>query len=314
MSRSLLVWLCCAPPKKMRCLQLMSVAALLALTGSLLAQSAVDRDPPITAVEGESRINHLHRPFEETSMGKTWELGPAPGAPRDESAPWQLKLSPGCASQAVTVSGSDLYRVNCRGCHGESGQGAPPEINSITGPVQSTSVAATMERMKKSGREMSRSDVTAMAKESKILLLQRLHSGGQSMPAPTLSEAEIRSLVAYLEQLSGVPGAEKNQIAIKESPYRVGEHVVKSTCHVCHSAQGPNPDPQQIMEGAIPPLSTLTTRMGLPDFVRKVTSGAPIDMGTPATQYRGRMPVFFYLSQDEAVDAYMYLALYPPKK
>ncbi|MGC1625243.1 MAG: cytochrome c, partial [Candidatus Acidiferrales bacterium] len=248
------------------------------------------------------------------SMGKTWELGPAPADPGDEADPWQLKLSPSYASQALTLSGSDLYRLNCRGCHGESGQGAPPEINSITGPVQSTSVAATMERMKKSGREMSRSDVADMAKESKILLLQRLHSGGQRMPPPTLSEAEIRSLVAYLEQLSGVPRAEKNQIAIKESPYRVGEQIVKSTCHVCHSAQGPNPDPQEIMEGAIPPLSCLTTRVGLPDFVRKVTSGAPIIMGTPATPYRGRMPVFFYLSQDEAADAYMYLALYPPQK
>ena len=180
--------------------------------------------------------------------------------------------------------------------------------------MQATSVTATMERMTKSGREMSRSDVTAMAKESKVILLQRLHVGGQHMPPPTLSEAEIRSLVAYLEQLSDVPGAEKNQIAVKESPYRVGEHIVKSTCHVCHSATGPNPDPQQIMDGAIPPLSTLTTRVGLPDFVRKVTSGAPIIMGTPATPYRGRMPVFLYLSQDEAADAYMYLALYPPQK
>ena len=265
-------------------------------------------------MEGESWIHRLHTSFAETSMGKTWELGPAPAETGDEADPWQLKLSPSYASQALTLSGSDLYRLNCRGCHGESGQGAPPEINSITGPVQSTSVAATMERMKKSGREMSRSDVAAMAKESKILLLQRLHSGGQRMPPPTLSEAEIRSLVAYLEQLSGVPGAEKNQISIKESPYRLGEHIVKSTCHVCHSAQGPNPDPQEIMEGAIPPLSCLTTRVGLPDFVRKVTRGAPIIMGTPATPYRGRMPVFLYLSQDEAADAYMYLALYPPQK
>ncbi|MFZ0644739.1 MAG: c-type cytochrome, partial [Candidatus Acidiferrales bacterium] len=160
----------------------MSAAAVFALAGSLLAQNAVDRDVSITAVEGESWIRHLHRPFAETSMGKTWELGPAPADPGDEADPWQLKLSPSYASQALTLSGSDLYRLNCRGCHGESGQGAPPEINSITGPVQSTSVAATMERMKKSGREMSRSDVADMAKESKILLLQRLHSGGQRMP------------------------------------------------------------------------------------------------------------------------------------
>lgn len=292
----------------------MSFAAVFVLAGSLLGQTAGNSDASITAVEGESWIRHLNRSFAETSMGKTWDLGPAPTGPGEEAAPWQLKLSSGYASQGITLRGSDLYRLNCRGCHGEFGQGAPPEINSVTGPVQATSVTATMERMTKSGREMSRSDVTAMAKESKVILLQRLHVGGQHMPPPTLSEAEIRSLVAYLEQLSDVPGAEKNQIAVKESPYRVGEHIVKSTCHVCHSATGPNPDPQQIMDGAIPPLSTLTTRVGLPDFVRKVTSGAPIIMGTPATPYRGRMPVFLYLSQDEAADAYMYLALYPPQK
>ena len=300
-------------PTKKSSLRLMSVAAVLVLAGSLLAQTAGNRDAAITAVEGESWIRHLNRPFAETSMGKTWDLGPAPTGPGEEAAPWQLKLSPGYATQVHTLRGSDLYRLNCRGCHGEFGQGAPPEINSVTGPVQATSVAATMERMKKSGREMNRSDVNAMAKESKIILLQRLHIGGQHMPPPTLSEAEIRSLVAYLEQLSGVPGAEKNQIAVKESPYRVGEHIVKSTCHVCHSATGPNPDPQEIMDGAIPPLSALTTRLGLPDFVRKVTSGEPIIMGTPATPYRGRMPVFLYLTEDEVADAYMYLALYPPQ-
>ncbi len=300
-------------PTKKSCVRLVSVAAVLVVAGSLLAQTAGNRDVGITAVEGESWIRHLNRSFAETSMGKTWDLGPAPDGP-GKALPWELKLSPGYANQVLTLRGSDLYRLNCRGCHGEFGQGAPPEINSVTGPVQATSVAATMERMKKSGREMSPSDVNAMAKESKIILLQRLHIGGQHMPPPTLSEEEIRSLVAYLEQLSEVPGAEKNQIAVKESPYRVGEHIVKSTCHVCHSATGPNPNPQEIMDGAIPPLSTLTTRVGLPDFVRKVTSGEPIIMGTPATPYRGRMPVFRYLSEDEAADAYMYLALYPPQK
>jgi cytochrome c len=179
--------------------------------------------------------------------------------------------------------------------------------------VQATSVAATMERMKKSGQEMSQSDVNAVAKESKALLLQRLHMAGLHMPPPTLNETEIRSLVAYLEQLSDVPGAEKHQILVKESSYRVGEHIVKSTCHVCHSATGPNPDPDEIYEGAIPPLSALPARASLPDFVRKVTSGAPIVMGKPPAPYRGRMPVFSYLTQDEAAAAYLYLLFYPPQ-
>jgi mono/diheme cytochrome c family protein len=296
----------------MRWLNLVVVMLMLVLGASLLGQSAGTRDISVTAVEGKSWICHLNRSFSATSMGKTWDLGPAPTDPGEETAPWQMKLSPGYATQGILLRGSDLYRLNCRGCHGQFGQGAPPEINSITGPVQATSVAATLDRTKRSGREISQSDATAMAKESKIILLRRLHKGGESMPPPRLSEAEIRSLVAYLEQLSDVPGAGKNQISVKESSYRVGETIVKSTCHVCHSATGPNPGPQQIMDGAIPPLSTLTERASLREFVRKVTSGAPIIMGAPPTSYRGRMPVFLYLSQDEAADAYMYLALYPP--
>ena len=160
---------------------------------------------------------------------------------------------------------------------------------------------------------MSRADANAIAFESRKLLMKRLHDGGQHMPPPSLTDAEIPVLVAYLKQLSDVPGAASNQQTIKESAYRVGEHIVKSTCHVCHSATGPNPTPQQIFEGAIPPLSALSTRVGLPAFVRKVTSGAPITMGTPPVQYRGRMPVFYYLTQDEANAAYMYLSAYPPK-
>ncbi|MGA8145514.1 MAG: cytochrome c [Candidatus Acidiferrales bacterium] len=245
-------------------------------------------------------------------MGKTWDLGPSPDSD-DPGSPWQLELTNGYASQILTLRGADLYRLNCRGCHGEFGRGAPPEINAVTGPVQATSVAATTQRMKKAGQEMSLSDVSAIAKESKVLLLQRLHMGGLHMPPPTLSDVEIRSLVAYLEQLSDVPGAAARQVTVKESSYRIGEHIVKSTCHVCHSATGPNPDAEQIYDGAIPPLSSLTTRVSLPQFVRKVTSGAPIVMGAPPAPYRGRMPVFQYLSQDEAAAAYLYLMLYPPR-
>jgi len=294
------------------CLHLTTLVAVFAVASSLLGQTAGTKDASVTAVQGDSWIRHIHSQFGETSMGRTWDLGPAPPVPGEASS-WQLVLSPDYTTQSITLHGSDLYRLNCRGCHGELGHGAPPEINSIPGPVQATSVAATMERMKKAGREMSRADANAIAKESKALLLQRLHIGGQHMPAPSLSAAEIRSLIPYLEQLADVPGAKKNQIAIKESSYRVGEHIVKSTCHICHSATGPNPDPKQILEGAIPPLSTLTTRVSLPEFVRKVTSGAPIVMGTPPASYRGRMPVFVYLSQDEAAAAYQYLILYPPR-
>jgi mono/diheme cytochrome c family protein len=299
-------------------LHLRALAAFLILASSLFGQTAGTGDAPVTAAQGESWLKHLHRSLHETSMGRmSWDLGPHAPMPGDESAPWQPEISSNFASQTVTLHGADLYRLNCQGCHGAAGLGAPPEINSIIDPVRATSVAVIMERAKKTGQDVSRADTEVLAQQARGLLMQRFNKGGQAMPPfPHLSGAEIRSLVAYLNQLSGVPGAERQQIAVKEPSYRIGEHIVRSTCQICHSATGPNPDPQQLLDGAIPPLSTLTTRTGLPDFVRKVTNGAPIIMGTPPFSYqdsfRGRMPVFHYLSADEAADAYLYLTLYPP--
>ncbi len=295
---------------KINCVLMVVIGTLLPVLPSLAAQTSVVGDSEVTPVSGESWIHHLQKPFSETSMGKSsWKLGPSPG----DVSNWQMNLSPGYATKLAILHGSDLYRLSCQGCHGKLGLGAPPEINAIPGPVQATSAAATMEKMKQAGREMSRADANTLARESKELLFQRLHSGGEQMLPPTLNEAEIRCLVPYLEQLSDVPGAGKKQIAVQESPLRIGEHIVKSTCHVCHNAAGPNPTPAQILQGDLPPLSTMPKRLSLPDFVRKVTNGAPIIMGSPATAYRGKMPVFAYLSQDEAAAVYIYLLRYPPQ-
>jgi len=270
---------------------------------------------PVTVVQGESWLDHLHRTFNDTSMGKTGRLGPVAPIEAEEAPRWQLGLSVNFAARTVTLHGSDLYRLNCRGCHGESGLGAPPEINSVINPVRATSVALIMERMKNVGMDITRADAVKLAQQSKTALLQRLHNGGQDMPPfPHLNEAEIVSLVAYLKQLADVPHAEWEQVAVRESPVRVGEHIVKSTCHTCHSAAGPDPTPQQLLNGAIPPLSTLTTRTSQIEFIRKVTNGAPIIMGAPPLLYRGRMPVFYYLSEEEAADVYLYLTIYPPSR
>ena len=110
-------------------------------------------------------------------------------------------------------------------------------------------------------------------------------------PFPHLSEAEVRLLVVYLKQLARVPGAEHEQVGVKESPLRRRAHC-ESTCHICHSAAAPNPGPQQLMDGAIPPLETLTMRTNRAEFVRKVTRGAPIVMGVLPQPCRDRMPCF----------------------
>ena len=304
----------------------LALATVMVLTGQCsFAQSnqsnvpvhnpAGSKDVPVTAVSGDSWLLHLNRSFNETSMGKTGHLGPPAPESGETASPRQPDSVSSVASQNMTLHGSDLYRLNCQGCHGESGQGAPPEINSVINPVRATSVPLVMARMKTTGMDISRADAVKLAQQSNTALLQRLHNGGENMPPfPHLNEAEVRSLFAYLKQLAGVPGAERQQLAVTESPVRIGEHIVKSTCHTCHSATGSDPDPQQLWDGAIPPLSVLTTRKSRPEFIRKITHGAPVLMGAQPTLYRGRMPVFYYLSQDEAADVYLYLTRYPPSE
>ena len=288
-----------------------TAAVMVALASSLFAQPAGKQATQVTAVAGESWLSHLHRTFDETSMGKTGRLGPA--EPTTDFDAGAVKLASVVEKQYVTVHGADLYRLNCRGCHGEAGLGAPPEINSVINPVRAGSTTLVMERMKKAGMSMSYAEASKLARQSQDAILQRLHKGGQDMPPFShLSEPEIRALVAYLKQLADVPGAEAEQLAVRETPVRVGEHIVKATCHICHSASGPNPDAQQLADGAIPPLSALTSRVNQAQFVRKITRGAPIVMGTPPLACRGRMPVFYYLSEEEAADVYLYLSMYRP--
>ncbi len=271
-------------------------------------------DKAVTAVQGESWLVHLNRPFGDTSMGKTGRLGPPPaqGNPTYHPAtPVQFQS----ADKTVTLGGADLYRMNCQGCHGETGAGAPPEINSVINPVRATSAPLVMQRMKERGMEMGRAEAAKLAQQANAALLKRLHEGGENMPAfAHLDQREVRSLLAYLKQLAGIPGAEREQAAVKEPAARVGELIAKSTCHTCHSATGPDPGPQQLLQGAIPPLSTLTERKREADFIGKVTQGAPVMMGEPPLLYRGRMPAFYYLSEEEAADVYLYLTLYPPSE
>src|ERR1700678_1558241 len=201
------------------------------LEASGASASAQNTDLPVTATSGESWLNHLHCSFGDTSMGKTGRLGPPP-AEGQVVAGWQLGLVPP-SSQTLVLHGSDLYRMNCQGCHGEAGLGAPPEINSVINPVRATSIPLILERMKKSGLDITPAAAHELAKESQDALLQRLHIGGKDMPPfPYLSEPEIRALITYLKQLSGAPGV--TQLTVRETPLQIGEHIVKSTCHICH--------------------------------------------------------------------------------
>ncbi len=280
------------------------------LSAALAAETA-PRNKPVTPVIGESWLDHLHSAYSDSSMGKTWGLGPL-----SRSNPSFLLHSPSRSQHSelwVTVHGADLYRFNCQGCHGPSGLGAPPEVASLIDPVRATSPALVAQRMKNAGAALSRKQISDMTNQARAALLKRLHEGGKAMPSfQHLSEPEIRSLVAYLQLLAGVPDTEHRQNPIQETPDRVGEMVAKSTCHVCHGATGANPTTEELLQGNIPPLSALPFRVSRAQMAQKVTSGAAVPMNSAEEPFRGRMPVFDYLAPDEVSDVYEYLDRYPP--
>jgi mono/diheme cytochrome c family protein len=262
------------------------------------------QSPLVTPVEGESNFHRLGLAFESSSMGRTGVWGPTPES--YEAPPVDFVVPEGMARPAV-LSGADLYRLDCQACHRGDGSGVPPEIPAIAGPVQATSATLMERRMKERGRPISAAFARELASGSEKDLLNRLKNGGQKMPPfGYLTEGETRALVGYLGVLAGLPGRAK-PATVTEPAARVGELVVKSTCHICHDATGTWPDPEELLQGAIPPIAGFTAKKTMPELIWKVRRGAPVVMGFLRLPYRGRMPVFNYLSDREVASAYLYL-------
>ena len=122
-------------------------------------------------------------------------------------------------------------------------------------------------------------------------LQKRLKVGGHNMPSfAHLSDEEIRALRPYLDELAGVPGAERQQRQITEPAVRVGELIVKGTCHICHDATGPDDKPATVTSGVIPSLAAIPHEKTLAQFVQKVREGAPVPLSAGGGPSRGRMP------------------------
>lgn len=240
-------------------------------------------------------------------MGRTGLLGPPPSSHTEPPNEYTERIT-----RPVTLTGADLYRLGCQSCHKADGSGAPPEINAIIGPVQATSATLMERRMRERGRPISAAFARQLASGSKKDLLDRLTKGGQKMPSfAYLTDKEVDALIGYLDFLAGVPGAGKRQ-TVTEPVMRVGELLVKGTCHICHDATGHWPGPQELLQGSVPPIAGFTAEKTMSEVVRKVRHGAPVVMGSLQLPYRGRMPVFDYLSDDEVASAYLYLVIYPP--
>ena len=129
----------------------LTAAALLALVLPGLAQKApfpnVGEDPSVRPVAGPSWLTHLGIPINRTSLGQgAGRYGPSPDRPPEPRAE-ALGVR-----RTIELSGSDLYRLNCQACHGESGTGTPPEIKSLLGPVQGSSRALVQQHLHEIGR------------------------------------------------------------------------------------------------------------------------------------------------------------------
>jgi mono/diheme cytochrome c family protein len=282
----------------------------LLLVGTLLGTTLGGQtpNPVITPVTGPSWLRHLGISGTESSLGRgSGVYGPPPDA---AAAPGLSKPVP--IRESMMLSGSDLYRLNCQACHRETGSGRPPEIKTVLTLVQGSSLEAVREQLRKSGLE-STAAARALADKARADLYRRIQQGGQRMPPLAhLQGADVDALYAFLTQLAHVPDAQPAQ-QVRVSRERLGEHVVKGTCHICHDAVGSRPTGGAQLRGSIPALNVLLEENSVVAFMQKVRRGMPVTMGDVPFHYRGRMPVFGYLQDEEIAAAYAFLEGYPPR-
>jgi mono/diheme cytochrome c family protein len=266
----------------------------------------------ITPVEGPSWITHLGLTFGATAMGRMGTILPPSSA--SYQSKWNVLAGTESLFGAFVLSGSDLYRLDCESCHQPDGRGSPPEVHSLLDPVRATSAALMSERLKARGSPVSDAMVRQMTTAAMVAIRDRLKHGGVKMPPfDHLQGQEVDALVAYLEELAGVPGAERRQIRLTESYERAGEHLVKGTCHICHGATGPGTDPEALLRNVLPSLESIPRTKTIYQTIHKVRVGDRVEMGPLHLLSAGRMPVFYYLTDDEVAAAYLYLIIYPPR-
>jgi len=291
-------------------------------------------DPTVTPVSGPSWLKHLGVDPRETQMGRMG--GSEPASPTERAEPELASAATAgqralhgmmgrfmrsfgtdapSASRALgegfKLTGADLYRLNCQSCHGPTGEGAPPEIKSLLDPVRGASAAMIQERMKEAGRTLPAAMAQQLASQAQAEIRRRLADGGKQMPAfDHLRGDEIDALLEYLSTLASVPSSRTAVMLVDQSAARVGEHVVKGTCHVCHDATGPGGGHMAMMQGIIPSLASLPQQLSLSAVERQVHYGSArmmMMMGSAG------MPAFPYLTDDEVAAAYFYLAAYVPR-
>jgi mono/diheme cytochrome c family protein len=290
----------------------------------------------VTPVHGPSWLKQIGIfDIRATAMGERGGYDPPPPSPRKEPEfpvetersgnPMGLgmggmmgrsysndRLSPSevkrLMSEQFFLAGIDLFRLDCRSCHGPNGNGAPPEINSLIGPFQGTSPALLEERMKKLGRPIGEDLAKQLAAQAEENIRQRLQKGGKKMPPfRHLDREEVNALLKYLKAHVGAPESQGKEILVMQSVSRVGEHLVKGTCRICHDATGPGVGRMGMMRGTIPSLASFPWEQSMQSVVWQVELGSRMMM-----MGGQRMPAYPYITAEEAAATYLYLLHYPP--
>jgi mono/diheme cytochrome c family protein len=267
------------------------------------AQKVVDAAPVVTPPSGPSWLTRRSLVMLDASLGRIGSVGHDAAPVTGPTWPWAT------LRERWTLTGADLYRLNCRSCHNPEGTGLPPEINSVIDPMRATSPTLLKKRMEERGRSMDAQTAHDLAAQAEANVRKRLHEGGEKMPAlPHLTAVEADAILAHVGRLAGVPEAERKDPRLPLSTVQVGQHVVKGTCQVCHDTSGPGSYSGRSGTGKlIPSLTVIVETKSLPDVIRKVHTGSP------SAESRGEMPLFPYLTDEEVGAAYLYLVSRPPQ-
>ena len=286
--------------------------SFLVLAGAVWGQEVDDPTAPYTVgpVSGPSLLTKLEAGVDLTALGRLGMIGNVSAEieqqfedqdPPPESPGWWIE-------DGFSLSGADLYRLNCRSCHGASAQGLGPVIPALIDPVKAASPDYVKERMEERGRSIPDELAEKLASRAELSLRHRLLKGGLVMPPfGHLEGDEVDALLEYLEVIAGV-SKKKNHLRVREPVERVGEHVIRSTCLICHDAKAGRYRSNSA-DRAIPALDQIMDDFSAREFVRKARAGSP-HQGEP----RGRMPQFTFLSEEELKAAYLFLMAYPPRR
>ncbi len=164
-------------------------------------------------------------------------------------------------------------------------------------------------RMEARGLDVDDDVIQQVTELAEASLRDRFQHGGKNMPSfEYLRADEVEALFGYLEKLASVPATKRDGLLVPESAARVGEHIVRGTCHVCHDATGPGSGHATMTRGILPSLASIPRDHSLSGVVHQVQYGSCSTMKVTGGDV---MPAYPYFTEEEI--AALYLVAYSPR-